>query len=340
MPFILPFTNGYFVTPSEEEGESDDEDSSSTKPTLVKTEFPEWCASYFALSVMKPPEEHDPQSQLHLEREWRFERNSKVRREAAKQQARADDGSVRLYRNYSGEDDKKVEMVTAWQALSGMLPSTRGSGSGLVVNWEQETGILLASGDVRFIRVWDTQREMKMQDIPTGADSCVTSLACDSVGRSLLIAGCGDGSVRLYDRRLPPSDSRVMALREHSGWVTSVFLQKGGDGNIISGSVAGDVRFWDPRFSESVKHFETLANMTAFEVHHQAKVIASGSANQMIRVYDLDGNYRSVIRYHDGFMGQRIGPITCMAFHPHRVNLAAGSTDAFISIYSSEKKVR
>lgn len=37
---------------------------------------------------MQPPEEHDPQSQLHLEREWRFERNSKVRREAAKQQAR------------------------------------------------------------------------------------------------------------------------------------------------------------------------------------------------------------------------------------------------------------
>ena len=44
------------------------------------------------------------------------------------------------------------------------------------------------------------------QDIPTGADSCVTSLACDSMGRSLLIAGCGDGSVRLYDRRLAPAE--------------------------------------------------------------------------------------------------------------------------------------
>jgi len=37
---------------------------------------------------LQPPEEHDPQSQLHLEREWRFERNSRVRREAAKQQAK------------------------------------------------------------------------------------------------------------------------------------------------------------------------------------------------------------------------------------------------------------
>ena len=47
---------------------------------------------------------------------------------------------------------------------------------------------------------------LALQDIPTGADSCVTSLACDNVGRSLLIAGLGDGSVRLYDRRLAPTD--------------------------------------------------------------------------------------------------------------------------------------
>lgn len=39
-----------------------------------------------------------------------------------------DDGSVRVWRNIEGENysDKSLEMVTAWQALSGMLPSTRG----------------------------------------------------------------------------------------------------------------------------------------------------------------------------------------------------------------------
>lgn len=39
-------------------------------------------------------------------------------------------------------------------------------------------------------------------------------------------------------------------------------------------SVAGEVRFWDPRFAESVKQFETISNMTAFEVHEHANVIA------------------------------------------------------------------
>ena len=42
----------------------------------------------------------------------------------------SDDGSVRVWRNLEGENysDKSLEMVTAWQALSGMLPSTRGMG--------------------------------------------------------------------------------------------------------------------------------------------------------------------------------------------------------------------
>lgn len=46
----------------------------------------------------------------------------------------------------------------------------------------------------------------------------------------------------------------------------------------------------------------------------------SGSASQMIKVYNLDGGNLSTIRYHDGFMGQRIGPISCLEFHPHRVS--------------------
>jgi hypothetical protein len=44
------------------------------------------------------------------------------------------------------------------------------------------------------------------QDIPTGADSCATSLISDTSGRSLLVAGFGDGTVRLFDRRLSPTE--------------------------------------------------------------------------------------------------------------------------------------
>ncbi|XP_078609645.1 regulatory-associated protein of mTOR-like isoform X2 [Branchiostoma floridae x Branchiostoma japonicum] len=394
----------------------DDDDVSSPPSALITTEFCEWSSRYFAQSVMKFPEEHDPQSPVHYDREWRFIRNARVRREAREMQKRAvsmrlddqifinrnkanptvvkfhpydphmavadkdgisiwnwdqgartnyfrnnnainsritaldfinahditlllsgsDDGAVRIWREYGWDGECEPELVTAWQAISDLLPSTRGSG--LVVDWEQESGMLLASGDVRIIRVWDTQKEKKLQDIPTGADSCVTSLVSDSVGRSLLIAGCGDGSVRLFDRRLAPNECRVMTLREHTGWVVKVFLQKGSEGNIISASVGGDLKFWDPRFSESVKTIQTSQGLASFDVHPQAEIFACGSANQFISLYTLNGENISTIKYHDGFMGQRIGPISCLAFHPHWVHLAAGSTDCFLSVYGERKQ--
>lgn len=43
----------------------------------------------------------------------------------------------------------------------------------------------------------------------------------------------------------------------------------------------------------------------------------------------------STIRYFDGFLGARIGPVTCLAFHPKKVLLAVGATDTQLSIYSS-----
>lgn len=41
------------------------------------------------------------------------------------------------------------------------------AGAGMVVDWEQETGLLMTSGDVRVVRIWDTDREMKVQVLNT-----------------------------------------------------------------------------------------------------------------------------------------------------------------------------
>ncbi|XP_067126176.1 regulatory-associated protein of mTOR [Centruroides vittatus] len=249
----------------------------------------------------------------------------------------SDDGAVRIWRNYIN-DSKQTELVSAFQILSDMLPSTRGSG--LILQWEQESCKLLSSGDVRIIRLWDAEKEMKIQDIPTGADSCVTKLSTDKSLPSIIVAGCGDGTIRIYDCRLPPNDCRVTTLREHSGWVVNVHLYQHSDsvGKIVSGSVAGDIKFWDLRLTSSLKTVQSSQGMTAMSVHSAIDLISCGSVNQFISVYSMVGETVNVIKYHDGFMGQRIGPISCLAFHPYKVNLAAGSTDSFISVYSIDKK--
>ncbi|KAA0713126.1 Regulatory-associated protein of mTOR [Triplophysa tibetana] len=345
----------------------------------------EWSAKYFAQPVMKIPEEHDSESQVRKEREWRFLRNTRVRRQSQCVTQRGvtrlddqifinrnpgvpsvvkfhpfntciavadkdsicfwdwekgerldyfyngnprytritsmeylnghdssllltatDDGALRIWKNFA--DQKNPEMVTAWQGLSDMLPTTRGAG--MVVDWEQETGLLMTSGDVRVVRIWDTEREMKVQDIPTGADSCVTSLSCDPQ-RSLVAAGFGDGSVRVYDRRMGPNEC-----------------------------VNGDVRFFDPRMPDSINILQTVKGLTALDIHPQATLFACGSMNQFIAVYNSNGDVISNIKYYDGFMGQRIGAISCLAFHPYWPHLAVGSNDYYMSIYSAEKRLR
>ena len=107
---------------------------------------------------------------------------------------------------------------------------------------------------------------------------------------------------------------------------------------LITGSVTGEIKFWDLRaMNSSIKTIEAHGKgspMTAMSVHDHAPIIASGSHNQFIKLFNIEGETLDMIRYHEGFLGQRIGPVSFLAFHPHKIFLAAGATDSIISIYS------
>jgi regulator-associated protein of mTOR len=65
---------------------------------------------------------------------------------------------VRIYRNYDpGAEQGPVQLVTAFRALTEMLPLKRGAG--LVLDWRQQGGNLLAGGDSRLIKLWDAHTE-------------------------------------------------------------------------------------------------------------------------------------------------------------------------------------
>nr|CAD7603780.1 unnamed protein product [Timema genevievae] len=254
----------------------------------------------------------------------------------------SDDGTIRVWSNYVSKQSQEPVLVTAWQALSDVQPVTKSptAGAGMVSSWDQRSQRLVVSGDVRVIRLWDADTELKIQDIPTGAECCVTSIATDLSESCLTLVGCGDGSVRLFDDRVPPHESRVMTWREHTGWVVDVSLrtESQGTGMAVSGCVAGDVRLYDLRRNSSVSTCQTSQGMTTMSVHSAANTFACGSVNQYISVYNMAGVSLNTIKYHEGFMGPRIGPVSCLQFHPHRVCLAAGSMDNSISIYSVDPK--
>jgi regulator-associated protein of mTOR len=66
------------------------------------------------------------------------------------------DGVIKIFRNY--DTRAKTELVTAFRALTDLVPSNRNAG--LVFDWQQGRGMILVAGDVKVIRVWNAGTEI------------------------------------------------------------------------------------------------------------------------------------------------------------------------------------
>lgn len=66
------------------------------------------------------------------------------------------DGVLKIFRNYDTKG--KTELVTAFRALTDLVPSNKNAG--LVFDWQQGRGLTLVAGDVKVIRVWNAATEI------------------------------------------------------------------------------------------------------------------------------------------------------------------------------------
>ncbi|XP_069979013.1 regulatory-associated protein of mTOR isoform X2 [Penaeus vannamei] len=254
-----------------------------------------------------------------------------------------DDGSVRIWKDVYQSSHQATRdppiLVTAFQATLDINPATRGAG--LLLSWEQDTTTLVTGGDSRTVRLWDLQAERRTMELPTGGDSTsfITALHSHQAG-PWIVTGFSDGYVRVLDRRLTSNRAVVRQWREHSSWLISAHLLNASQATtkIITGVVSGEVRLWDMRQSNSVQVCAPNQEMTAMATHANAHLFATGSVNQVIGVHHASGSSVNVIKYHEGFMGQRIAPVSCLAFHPRRVLLAAGTTDSYITVYGLSRR--
>jgi len=222
----------------------------------------------------------------------------------------------------------------------------------LVSTWNQESGYLISGGNSASIRVLDLAIERFVMNWHSVPDNWVTALA-DYPHKSgtppgLAVAGYSNGSIRLFDIRM---QNAVLSTTEHEhGIINTTYIKEGTE--LVSADVAGGLCLWDVRqtgtplfrLQNSLEvhpptgHERERASVSAFAVHRSLPILASGSHSQFIKTFSLEGESLGVIRYHDGFLGQRIGPVSFLAFHPLRLLLAAGATDSIISIYSGLHK--
>jgi WD40 repeat protein len=186
----------------------------------------------------------------------------------------------------------------------------------------------------------------------------VTSLMWhpDAATRQLFV-GTRDGFVMGYDFRMSSRSGSASHIK-----VLEHFTNPAGDLSAPSRVVTVGMQRNDPNrlscvLQNGVVHTVDLRMMTATAsvcatrggdnkstdidavcMHQMAPVLAAGSLKRAaVDVYDFNVQKNlQTIRYHIGFLGQRIGPISSLHFHPHRFLLATGSIDPYLSIFVSK----
>ena len=94
-------------------------------------------------------------------------------------------------------------------------------------------------------------------------------------------------------------------------------------------------------------HTDTVRTLCWLEEGQPEPLLASGSRHQFIKLFDLsalrDGSGAAArethtIRYFDGFLGARIGPVSALCFHPSKTMLAVGATDSVLSLFGTPSR--
>lgn len=272
-----------------------------------------------------------------------------------------DDGSVKVFRPVVGS--REPRLITAWQAFNDI----KSVNSGVILSWEQWTQTVITAGDSRVMRFWDAEKELKAFDIPTGTDSsvsCIDSsfsnmsheklspftikhfnsrnadgdvIGFEKICNGYVVVGCMDGSVRLFDRRCAPNDTKVKVWLEHNHPVLGVQMLR--DNLVISGSTGGDIKLYDIRKNVSI-NTQNIQNqgISCLAIHRNASIYSCGTPSQSVCIYNLQGSLLNSFKFYEGFMSHRIGPINCLCFHPHKVVLATGTADNAVSVYSVESR--
>ena len=98
----------------------------------------------------------------------------------------------------------------------------------------------------------------------------------ESIPLTWTFAGFADGSIGVFDERVPARGGRVHMSREHETWILSAMIRNDVP-ELITASVRGTVKFSDLRSMRSYKMLEIQKSpVSAFAIHESAPIFASG----------------------------------------------------------------
>ena len=138
----------------------------------------------------------------------------------------------------------------------------------------------------------------------------------------------------------------MTTLREFSSAVVRVELEPQSldpRGRLVAGAEGeweeAAVRIWEPRMyqvpvsSIRVSEGGASSSVSDLAVQCRSELVAVSTRGGGISLFNWKGRRVNGIRYQEGMMGQRVGPVRALAWHPHRLLLAAATSDHLVALY-------
>ena len=236
-------------------------------------------------------------------------------------------------------------LATSWRALPGALPTRPAPRFGAAFSFQQAAGCLYVTGEGSLwgsgsggaLHVWDLASEALADCVPLSTLAAGAGMTClSSACGALILGGASDGRLLSFDLRSP---ARLLSsARVHTAPLRGVLLHPGGAPHtLVTASSAGELVWTDLRMLMeplAVVQAFPQGGLTTLVSHPAAHVLAAGSAGERcVKLYDTGAVPLGTIKYHVAFLGQRMAPVTSLAFSPSDPVLAAGGADGLVALY-------
>ncbi|KAL0546433.1 hypothetical protein IC582_016341 [Cucumis melo] len=121
------------------------------------------------------------------------------------------DGNIRIWKDYTLKGKQKL--VTAFSAIQGHKPGVRSINA--VVDWQQQSGYLYASGEISSIMLWDLDKEQLVKSIPSSSDCSISAL---------IVSASQAGDIQFLDIR--NQRDRYLTIDAHRGSLTALAVHR------------------------------------------------------------------------------------------------------------------